>query len=322
MAENLNTTSQQKEKFSPERKFRAMIEQIWLKAVRFYTYNSPIDRGKYRLFQLALRLCRYLPTEIKTQTRDGRKLSANLTTGMNTTVFFLGEYEKSPTKIVASLLKSGDVCLDAGANFGWYTTLFYKHCGAAGAVHAFEPVPMSFEELRRNYKLMGAPKNVFINNLALGERCGEITINLFPNQPTGHASVSRHGKDDFVSFQCKMITLDSYLEKNNLEQVDFVKLDIEGAEMMFFKGAEKLFKQTMPPIWLIEMALEQTRNFGYLPNDLINFMRERAAYDFYKVNEIKATLKKIENFSSEDIGANVVCIPRELNRNLAGLLFE
>ncbi len=322
MAENLNPTSQQKEKFSPERKFRAMIEQIWLKAVRFYTYNSPIDRGKYRLFQLALRLCRYLPTEIKTQTRDGRNLSANLTTGMNTTVFFLGEYEKSPTKIVLSLLKSGDVCLDAGANFGWYTTLFYKHCGAAGAVHAFEPVPMSFEELRRNYKLMGAPKNVFINNLALGERCGEITINLFPNQPTGHASVSRHGKDDFVSFQCKMITLDSYLEKNNLEQVDFVKLDIEGAEMMFFKGAEKLFKQTMPPIWLIEMALEQTRNFGYLPNDLINFMRERAAYDFYKVNEIKATLKKIEGFSSEDIGANVVCIPRELNGNLAGLLFE
>ncbi len=81
--------------------------------------------------------------------------------------------------------------------------------------------------------------------------------------------------------------------------------------MIFLQGAERLFKQRVPPIWLMEMALEQTRNFGYLPTDLINFLQERAAYDFYAVEESKGTLRKIEYFAPDDIGANVICIPKE-----------
>lgn len=289
---------------------RARIEEIFLKTVRLYTFNTPIAKGKFRLYQTAMNFCRDLPTRLEAVARDGRQFSINLTSGMDTTVFFFGEYEQHLTDIVAGLLRKGDVCLDVGANFGWYSTLFYKHCGAGGAVHSFEPMPETFRQLERNYKLMGAPENVFLNNLALGDQADTININLFEGEPAGHASISAEGHAGAVAFECEMITLDSYLETHDLGDVNFVKLDVEGAELLFFNGAEKLFGQKKPPIFLVEMALATSKNFGYIPNDLIEFVRERAAYDFYAVDEIESKMKKIEGFAPEDIGANVICIPQ------------
>lgn len=305
------TDNQKITKLTLGNKLRSTIEEIWLRAIRLYTYNTPINKGKYRLYNLALSLCQHLPTETTVTVKGGRKISVDLTTGMTGTVFFFGEYEEKVTKIVSSLIRKGDVCLDIGANFGWYTTLFHEKVGIEGEVHAFEPVPKTFIELKRNYELMNAPKNVFINNTALGNQNGEIIVNLFAGLATGHASISQQGRDDFTSIKCQIITLDSYIETRNINQVNFIKIDIEGAEMMFLQGAERLFKQTVPPIWLMEMALEQTRNFGYLPTDLITFLKERANYEFYAVDELKGTLKKIDYFAPKDIGANVICIPKD-----------
>ena len=288
-----------------------MIENLILRTVRLYTFNTPLSRGRHRAYLAALKLCRTLPETMPAETKDGRKFSVHLKTGMETTVYFLGEYEKALTEIVTSVLREGDVCLDVGANFGWYTTLFQKYSGPSGQVHAFEPVPPTFRELEENYALMGSPPNVHINNLALGEKPDELTINLFEGLASGHASMSDQGRSDSISFKCKVTTLDSYLEEKKVPDVNFVKVDIEGSEMMFLNGSEKLFAQKIPPIWLMEMALQQTGNFGYKPNDLIEFMRQRADYDFYKVDEPNTKLVRIEGFDDGDIGANVIAFPRE-----------
>ncbi len=289
---------------------RATIDRILIKAVRAYTFNTPIPRGKHRAYLLALKFCKTIPDKMSAETKDGRKFSVHLKTGMQTTVYFLGEYEKALTEIVKSTLREGDVCLDVGANFGWYTSLFQKYCGKSAEIHAFEPVPPTFEELERNFELMGKPSNVHINNLALGDSFDELTINLFEGLSTGHASLSNQGRDDTISYSCRIVPLDSYLEEKKVGEVNFVKVDIEGAELMFLKGAEKLFKQKVPPIWLMEMARQQTGNFGYLPNDLLNFMSERADYDFYRVDEPGTKLVKFGKFDVDDIGANVICMPR------------
>lgn len=83
---------------------------------------------------MARQSCRYLPAPTPVPTKDGRKISANLATRIHSSVYFFGEYEKALSRIVASLLKKGDVCIDVGANFGWYTTLFYKYSGDQGSV--------------------------------------------------------------------------------------------------------------------------------------------------------------------------------------------
>ena len=290
------------------RVLRTTIERLWLKSIRFYTFNTPIPKGKYRLYQAAVNLCRYPPTQIETKIRDGRRFRGNLTEEMHQSVFFLGEYERAVTDIISSVVRKDDICLDIGANFGWYATLLNRLC-ADGEVHAFEPVPDTFRELKQNWKLAGEPENVYLNNLALGDEVKMIDIHRFENLPSGFSSFSTDGKGAYETFSVPMTTLDSYLNENNVPDVNFLKIDVEGAELMFLHGATKLFKQQFPPLIMAEMALGTTEGFGYLPNDLIEFIRRHAAYDFYAVDDYRGTLRRIEGFSPDDIGANVLCVP-------------
>jgi FkbM family methyltransferase len=289
--------------------FRQNLSSFLLSAVRAYTYHTPINRGKYRLITLALRLCRGVPAPQIVTTKDGRQIKADLATGMHTFVYFLGDYEPTLTALTRLLVKEGDVCLDVGANFGWYTTLFAALVGASGTVHSFEPVPSSFEELRINCKLSGSPGNTFINDFALTDKKGSATINLFPGLTTGHASLSQQGRNDADEFICSTDTLDAYLTERNVKSVDFVKVDIEGAELAFLKGAAPLFCQQRPPLILMEMAVNTTSNFGYHPNDLIDFIRSAADYSFFVIDEAHRSLVQIEQFERDDPGANVLCIP-------------
>ena len=288
---------------------RKTIERLWLKSVRFYTFNTPISKGKYRLYQTALNMCRYPPTQIAAQVRDGRRFSLNLTEGMHESVFFLGEYERAVTDVISSVVLKGDVCLDIGANFGWYSTLLSRLC-SDGEIHAFEPMPDIFSELEQNLKLIGEPKNTYLNNLALGNENRLIDLHRFAGLSSGFSSFSAEGKDNFQTFSVPMITLDSYLTDRQLTDVNFIKLDIEGAELMFLRGATKLFEQAVPPVFMAEMALGTTENFGYLPNDLIEFIRQYAEYDFFALNEFDGTLGQIDGFAPDEIGANVLAVPK------------
>ncbi len=297
--------------------FRETIEQLFLKSVRFYTFNTPILKGRYRLYEAALKICRYPPTNVETKAQDGRRYLVDLTSGMHETVYFLGEYEPAVTQTISSIVKSGDVCLDVGANFGWFTILMHRLCShknqtknGTGKVHAFEPMPPVFDTLQKNREIAGQPKDVFLNNLALGDETKEVNLYRFTNLPNGFSSLSNEmDKDDVKTFPVQMITLNSYLTDRKINEVNFIKLDVEGAELMFLKGATDLFLQKNPPIFIVEMALGTTKNFGYLPNDLIEFIRQHADYNFYALNEYDFSLHKIDGFAPEDIGANVLCVP-------------
>ncbi len=296
------------------------LAENWLNLIRLYTFYSPFRKGKYRLFEFALSQTKDMPFEQIVESIDGRKFNINLQTGMFDTVFFLGEYERDVTNVIESIVKKDDVCLDIGANFGWFTTLFHKL--GAKEIHSFEPVPSIYKILTGNIELQKNTENIFANNLALGNKFDKVELHLFDNLPIGHASISTQGKENFQSFEAKMIPLDSYLTDKNLE-VDFVKMDIEGAELMCLQGAKKLFKQKTPPMFVIEMALETSNNFDYKPNDLIEFINAQTPYNFYALNQIDLSLKKIEGFKQGEIGANVLCVPQNFYQDrLKGLRFE
>lgn len=288
---------------------RRSIEEKFLRLIRLYTLNTPISKGKYRLFQLALRMCGLRHERMPVRLPDGRCFSVDLSTGMQDTVFFLGEFEPVLSGIAEKLIGEGDVCIDAGANFGWYTSLMALNCGGGGQVHSFEPMETTFRELERNIEIMGSPSNVVINNAALGNRRETVQIHLFDGLPNGHASLAPKKEFKSTTFNCEMRTLDEYLVGKGIDRVDFVKADIEGAELMLLKGAERLFEHEHAPIILMEMAVEHTSNFDYHPNDLIHFIGSRASYEFFAVDEYRGTVKRIREFASGEPGANVFCIP-------------
>lgn len=291
----------------------------FLKLVRLYTYNTPIRKGSSRLMQLALRLVGEPPEGLTAQARDGRIFAVDLTTGMQETVFFFGEYEPFITELVELLVVNGDVCIDAGANFGWYTTLMADLAGPSGSVHAFEPVPASFRELQWNTQLLDSRLAVEVNRLALSDTESETVVMVFDGQPSGHASLVSNGVSG-TPVQCWTIRLDLYLEQRSIESVNFLKVDVEGAELSVLKGATKLFEQAIPPVIVMEMALGTSLPFGYVPNDLIEFIRSKADFDFYKIDVVNRRLILIPGFESSDIGANVLCIPANAPNRVRSLV--
>jgi FkbM family methyltransferase len=210
-------------------------------------------------------------------------------------------------------VSEGDVCLDLGANLGWFTTLLQGIVGPTGFVHAFEPVPATFDRLKRNILLNDRFGNVRANRVALGESVGEIKMIVDASEPDGHASVAF---DNCVvsgtSVKADLSTLDIYLEENESREIAFLKADIEGSELPMLKGGLRLFEQEHAPIMEIEMARNTSLRFGYEPNDLISFINARRSYEYYRIDEFERSLIRFEEFGKEDIGANVLCIPLEL----------
>ena len=283
---------------------------LLFKLIRGYTRVSPIRKGKGRLMNLAMQLPVDLPENEVVCLRDGRQLCINLRScrGMYSGVYFFGEYERAISQIVRQIIHPGDICFDVGANLGWYTTLMSSLCGAKGQVHAFEPVPFIFEQLRKNVALSKCGSTCCLNNVAVGDTKRKASMHVFADLPNGHSSLSTMDRTDFNSVDCGMITLDQYTAERSIGEVNFVKCDIEGAELLALRGATRLFRQKLPPIWIIEMARETLKGFGKIPNDIIAYMKDQAPYKFFAIDEIRGNLNRIDGFAAEDIGANVLCV--------------
>src|SRR5690349_5631972 len=97
---------------SHDRAAHNTLASAWLRFIRFYTFNTPVAKGKYRLYQTALGFLTQLPRELPTKVKDGRRFIVDLTTGMQDTVFFLGEYERFITEISRLLISEGETCID------------------------------------------------------------------------------------------------------------------------------------------------------------------------------------------------------------------
>lgn len=279
------------------------------KLLRLYTFNTPIKKGRYRVAVSGMKLVKDLPNKITTGTFDGRKISYNPREQVHQFLYFLGEYEPAPTSVIEKIIRPGDVCLDIGANIGWYTTLLAKLVGKEGMVHSFEPNPGVFKLLSENTELNEQNSITRLNNIALGEKVGEVELHVFPDLPDGHASISDFGRENTVTHRTKMVRLDEYLESNSVDNVAFVKVDIEGSELSMLKGATRLFEQEIPPIIEMEIVLETSRAFQYRPSDIVDFINSQRTYSFFKINENDGSLLKIQNFGKNDIGANTVCVP-------------
>ena len=117
--------------------------------------------------------------------------------------------------------------MDIGANQGYYTSLFSILIGQYGQVHAFEPVPESFNKLRQ---LKSCYKNVILNNFAIGEKQGSASINYDP-MDSEKASLLNSRNTYPNEFITEVNSIDNYMIDKKLDKIDFIKCDVEGFEL-------------------------------------------------------------------------------------------
>ncbi|OQB73292.1 MAG: hypothetical protein BWX89_01026 [candidate division TA06 bacterium ADurb.Bin131] len=208
-----------------------------------------------------------------------------------------GNYEPDCTFLVERLIKNGDTVFDIGGNFGWYTCYFAKYVGDNGKVYTFEPTD-TVMELEKNVLLNGYSDRVVINRAACGNEEGFTKLFVPSKLGTAFASLRPHPYEDnqrFYQIEVPIRKLDDYCKLNHVEKIDFIKLDIEGGELLALKGAEKVLRE-ISPIILLEIQQYHTKLFGYMPVDLLYYL-EGFGYTVFEIDSKEfGVLKQLKDF--------------------------
>src|ERR687891_479951 len=184
--------------------------------------------------------------------------------------------------------KEGDIVVDIGAHMGRYTIIASKRVGTNGKVVAIEAHPGNFEMLNRNIKL-NQLANVIPLNYAVYSKETKIKLYL-PEEESGYTIYNtimsnRAGTEDkFVDVNAQ--TVDYLLELNQIkdERINWIKIDVEGAEFEVLKGATNVLSKSKDIALLIEIhGLDNYRpilNFLSLYNFKIEFEKSNKNGDW------------------------------------------
>ena len=153
--------------------------------------------------------------------------------------------------------KQGDIVVDIGAHIGLYTIISSKRVGANGKVVAIEADPGNFEMLNRNIKLNKLANVIPLNYAAFSK---ETKIKLY--LPSGESGFTKYNtimsdwvntKDKFVEVNAN--TLDYLLQSKGIreEEVNWIKIDVEGAEFEVLKGAHNVLSKSKDIVLLMEL---------------------------------------------------------------------
>jgi len=245
---------------------------------------------------------------------------------MNSHYWFLGTpFADSPIELDEQLVmrrfvSEGDVVFDIGANLGVHTALLSRLAGAAGRVFAFEPNP----ELQPTLALTiaGMP-NASLCRYALSDDDGQTTFFV----PNDHAMGSLSdwtatepmaelrerlalGKARAITVQQQRI--DDLVANGILPQPDFIKCDVEGAELKVFRGAMNTLNRTDAPVILFEAGPESAGGFGLAMTAAAEFLGSlpRPGYQIFEIGKGGA-LRSVKPSDLKKQNQNVLAVPRE-----------
>ena len=219
-----------------------------------------------------------------------------------------GNFEDGEKRFVRKFLRPGMTVVDAGAHHGLYTLLAAKCVGLRGMVIAFEPSPRERRRLARHARMNGC-WNVMVEACALGERAGEAELFMVDGAQDWCNSlrppaVSEQTEKRHVAVE----RLDEALWRLRVDAVDFLKLDVEGAERSVLRGAGELLRGDSRPVILAEVQDIRTRAWGYRAREIVEFLA-REKYCWFTVQADGRLQVAATDLGSYD--ANMVALPAE-----------
>lgn len=181
-----------------------------------------------------------------------------------------------------TLIRPGDVCVDVGSAAGLYTQALSHLAGPAGEVHSIEPVAFSHPTWSR---VLGARRrsNVRHHAVALGAEAGRAAMRVpFTSRgpATSRSFLDRRSQglgsnaeyDRHVDTPVDVRTLDDLCA--DFSRLDFVKIDVEGAELHVLEGGRRTV-ETFHPVLLIEIEARHTVRYAYSPDDIVAWLADR-----------------------------------------------
>lgn len=153
-----------------------------------------------------------------------------------------GTYEPEKQTVFQSLVTEGNVVFDIGAHVGFYTLLASALVGPTGKVFAFEPLPRNIIYIKKHLYL-NKVTNAAVVEIAVSDKDGTSSFRERADSSMGHFS-------EDGELQVKTVRLDKLIETEKMPVPDYIKIDVEGAEIKVLAGAKNTLKKFSPTLFL------------------------------------------------------------------------
>ena len=194
----------------------------------------------------------------------GVAMKVDIAKQMGNAIYWRGAHDWAPIFVLEKYLKTGDTFIDVGANQGEYSLWAARKVGTNGKVVSFEPMPQLFDQLTANIRL----------NESFQKTISPVTE-----------------KFSIELGKIQLDTLDEQIEELKINKVNFLKIDVEGAELQVLKGALNTLKKHLP-ILLLEINKDACIAGGYLPEDILELLKP-FNYSFSKIG-LRGSLNKVD----------------------------
>jgi FkbM family methyltransferase len=223
---------------------------------------------------------------VLTTNPDGRFLYVDgHDTSLTPSILLRRRWEPGVTRLFCRLLGAGDHVLEVGSNIGWYTLLAAERVGPEGRVFAFEPNPTAFDLLQTNVFVNGLWDRCRLDRRALSDRDGTATLHVAGSflgsgrlRPFTAGDLVWQQQPDSV-IESEAVTLDEVLTG---QEIDIMKVDVEGSEPDVFAGGDKFFAANES----LRLVFEYTP--GEHGPELLRWMRGQR-FELHTINRLGRT---------------------------------
>lgn len=177
-----------------------------------------------------------------------------------------GAYELVESDMIMRLVPAEGNVFDIGANIGWYSITIARRYPNAN-IFAFEPIPQTFDALKKN-AAVNQVKNLRVYDFGFSNVDGELKFYCYPGMSVNASSANLTGGTEFEEITSFVKRLDNFTKEQQVK-IDFLKCDVEGAELLVFQGGMESISRDKPVIFS-EMLRKWSAKFNYHPNAIID----------------------------------------------------
>jgi FkbM family methyltransferase len=219
-----------------------------------------------------------------------------------------GEFESAETSFVLKFLQPGMIVVDIGAHHGFYTLLASIRVGASGRVIAFEPSPRERSRLVKHIQLNKCG-NVEVVPLAVARAESQMDLYVVEGAEDYCNSLRPPATQSPTHrLRVEVTSLDEYLSRQGIEQVHFLKLDTEGAELEVLRGSASALRKRPRPVVMSEVAEIRTAAWGYSALEIVRFMQHQD-YQWFRILPGGSLAELTPDHDLHD--TNLVAVPKE-----------
>lgn len=223
-------------------------------------------------------------------------------------IYLNGVYEDYILNIIAEYLPENGVLFDVGANIGQHSLFAAAFLKNQGQVYGFEPVPALFQQFSKSVEL-NSFDNIKLYNIACGNASssGQIHLN-YAN--AGQASlIELDQTEEVVSVQ--VIKLDDLFP--DLNELSFIKIDVEGYEYEVLLGTKELISRTKPVILLEFSPIIYNKTDPGVSEKILDFLMNQ--YDLTDIDDGGYLIKNKQEYMTSFIArnrpqSNILCLPK------------